>query len=384
MSLRRIIRWLLILVVCGVLSFFVWQRIQPDPVSVRVGTVELGVVERLVANTRAGTVKACREANLSPGIGGQIARLPVKKGERVDVGQLLMELWNRDLAAQAELAQSEAFAAGARANSIALKAGVAKREAERIEKLWKASVVSEELFDQAVTESRVLDAEYAAAQAVEKTSVVKLQVIDAEFERTRLTAPFAGIVAEINGELNEYVTPSPPGIATPPTVILLDTTCFYITAPIDEVDAAAIAVDMVARVTLDAYDERIFQGTVRRIDPYVLDLEKQARTVDVEVEFSTPGETVDFLAGYSSDVEIVVNTRSDALRVPTQAILDGKRVFVFDPVTQLLHERNVEIGISNWDVTEILQGLRRGELVVLSTDRQGLEDSVQAVIEEQK
>ncbi len=384
MSLRRIIRWLLFLVVCGGLTFFVWQRMQPDPVSVRVGKVELGVVERLVANTRAGTVKACREANLSPGIGGQIARLPVKKGDRVHAGQLLLELWNKDLAAQAELAQSEVFAAGARANSIALKAGVARREAERIEKLWKASVVSEELFDQAVTESQVLDAEYIAAQATEKTSVVKLQVIEAEFERTRLTAPFAGIVAEINGELNEYVTPSPPGIATPPTVILLDTTCFYITAPIDEVDAAAIAVDMVARVTLDAYDERIFQGTVRRIDPYVLDLEKQARTVDVEVEFSTPGETVDFLAGYSADVEIVIATRSDALRVPTQSVLDGKRVFVFDSVTQLLQERNVKIGISNWDVTEILQGLRRGELVVLSTDRPGLEDSVQAVIEEQK
>ncbi len=384
MSLRRITRWSLFLVVCVSLGFLVWQRIQPEPVSVRVGMVERGVAERLVANTRAGTVKACREANLSPGIGGQIARLPVKKGERVAAGQLLVELWNRDLAAQAQLTRSEAAAAEARANSIALKAGVAKREAKRIEKLRKASVVSEESLDHAVTESKVLEAEYLAAQAAEKTSMDKLQVIEAEFERTRLVAPFTGIIAEINGELNEYVTPSPPGIATPPTVVLLDTTCFYITAPIDEVDAAAITVDMPVRVSLDAYDERIFQGKVSRIDPYVLDLEKQARTVDVDVQFSTPAETVDFLAGYSADVEIIIETRPDALRVSTQAVLDGKRVFVFDPVTQLLQERKVEVGISNWDVTEILKGLRQGEQVVLSTDRPGIEDKAKAVIEEEK
>jgi len=85
--------------------------------------------------------------------------------------------------------------------------------------------------------------------------------------------------------LNEYVTPSPPGIATPPTVVLLDTSCFYVIAPIDEVDAPAVKINMDARVIMDAFGNKHFPARVRRIDPYVLDLEKQARTVDVEVEF---------------------------------------------------------------------------------------------------
>ena len=57
------------------------------------------------------------------------------------------------------------------------------------------------------------------------------------------------------------------------------------TAPIDEVDAPAVKVNMEARVIMDAFGDRHFPGRVRRIDPYVLDVEKQARTVDVEVDF---------------------------------------------------------------------------------------------------
>ncbi len=384
MSRRHYVRLFLLLLICAGVGFLLWQRLQPEPVPVRVAKVTRGVAERLIANTRAGTVKACREANLSPGIGGQIAYLPVKKGDQVKGGQLLVELWNKDLVARAQLAQSEVAAAKARAKAIALKAGVAKREAKRIEKLKQASIVSEEVFDTAVTESKVLEAEYLAAQAAEKTSLEQLHVIEVEFERTRLIAPFAGIIAEINGELNEYVTPSPPGIPTPPTVILLDTSCFYITAPIDEVDAAAIAVDMDVRVSLDAFGEQIFKGKVSRIDPYVLDVEKQARTVDVDVQFTSSEGNNIFLAGYSADVEIVVETHADTLRVPTQAVLEGKRVFLFNPVSLSLEERKVELGISNWDVTEILQGLRLGDLVVLSTGRPGVKDKTKAEIEEEQ
>ena len=61
-----------------------------------------------------------------------------------------------------------------------------------------------------------------------------------------LTAPFDGVVAEVNAELGEYVTPSPPGIPTPPAVDLIDDRCLYVTAPIDEVDAPEIRTGMPA------------------------------------------------------------------------------------------------------------------------------------------
>ena len=75
----------------------------------------------------------------------------------------------------------------------------------------------------------------------------------AALDKTRLTAPFGGTVAEINGELGEFVTPSPIGVPTPPAVDLIDTTSLYVSAPIDEVDAPDIRADMAAHISLDAF-----------------------------------------------------------------------------------------------------------------------------------
>src|SRR5512140_3935493 len=74
---------------------------------ITVDTVEAarGTVSETVTNTRAGTIKACERARMAPPAAGQIARLPVKKGDRVAKGQVLLELWNDDLRASLDLAQ---------------------------------------------------------------------------------------------------------------------------------------------------------------------------------------------------------------------------------------------------------------------------------------
>lgn len=382
MTPARIVGWFLAIALVFGVGWVVWQRVEPKPIRVLVAKVERARVQRLVANTRAGTVKACRQADLSPGVGGQIATLPVKKGDHVKAGDLLVEVWNKDLSAQVTLVTSEGAAAKARAGALRRQADLSRREANRMVQLRASGAVSIETLDQANTRADIDLAQYNAALADQQVSRDRLALLDAELERTRLLAPFAGIVAEVNGELSEYVTPSPPGIPTPPTVILLDTSCFYVSAPIDEVDAAAITVGMPATITLDAFAARRFSGLVRRIDPYVLDREKQARTVEVEVSFVAPSDTVALLSGYSADVEIVIDSRDNVLSVPTQAVLDGgRRVFVLDESSGRLRDQAITTGIGNWQVTEVVSGLSEGEQVVLSTDRPGVKDNALVEIE---
>jgi HlyD family secretion protein len=377
---RKAFRWILPILIITAIGFAIWHHTRPDPIEVVVRPVQNGQVEKIVANTRAGTVEACRRAKLSPSAGGQIARLPVKKGDHVAAGQLLLELWNEDVKANAALAKSEAAVARSRSIATCLEAEVAQREAKRLLALRKTGAASEEQADRAETEAKALSAGCNAAKATVKTSRAQLGVALANLERTRLIAPFAGVIAEINGELNEYVTPSPVGIATPPAVDLIDTSCFYVKAPIDEVDAAAVQVDLSARITLDAFGDRHFPGRVRRIDDYVLDREKQARTVDVEVEFTRSEDFQRLLAGYSADVEIILDARVDTLRIPTQAILDGRRVFVFLPGKNRLQERSIQVGLSNWEYTEVTAGLQADVLVVINVDRPGISDGAHAVV----
>jgi HlyD family secretion protein len=366
-----------VLISGAIAAWVVWMG-RTTPVEVAVATVERGTVEKTVANTRAGTVKACRRAKLSPSAGGQIARLPVHEGDAVERGTLLLELWNRDLAAQLALTEQEAASAAATARARCIEAEQARREASRQRRLLGRKLVSEEQVDQAVSTADSAEAACEAAQANAAVSRARIAVTEANLDKTRLVAPFDGVIAEINGELNEYVTPSPIGIATPPAIDLIDNRCFYLTAPIDEVDVAGIAVGQTARVTLDAFGDRRFEGRVRRIADYVLDVEKQARTVDVEVEFVDAADIEQLLAGYSADVEIILETHADTLRIPTEAIFDGDKVYVLDESANEAAERTIRLGTSNWDHSEVLEGLSAGEIVVTTVDRDGLADGVKA------
>ena len=381
---RRHIHWILLIIVIAAIAVIVWFFTRTKPVEVVVKPVDRGIVERTVANTRAGTVKACRRAKLSPSVGGQIAKLNIHEGDKVKEGDLLLEIWNQDLVAEVQLAQSQAEADRARAKATCLKAEVSQREANRLVKLYDKKVASEEKTDKAVTDAKALKADCNAAKASVLKSEARIGVVKANLDRTRLIAPFDGVIAEINGELSEFVTPSPIGIPTPPVVDLIDNTCFYITAPIDEVDVPQIAPGMDARVSLDAFGNRRFPGKVRRIAPYVLDREKQARTVDVEVEFTMQENIREMLAGYSADVEIILDVRQNTIRIPTSSVLEGNRVFVYLPGDKVIKAREFKSGISNWNYTEVISGLKLNELVVTNVDTDGMKDNVAAIISKEE
>ena len=380
--MKRFLKWIVIVAIVGIVTALIYIKTRPDPVQVTVKTVEFGTVEQTVANTRSGTVKACRRARLSPSVGGQIDKLPVREGDSVKKGELLLEIWNEDLKAQLMLAESELASAKARKKAARLTADVADREAARLTKLFKRGVASEDQTDKAVSQAKALGADFEAADAAALVAEARVSLAKANLERTSLTAPFDGIIAEINGELKEFVTPSPIGIATLPTIDVIERNCFYVTAPIDEVDASNIEVGMPARIIMDAFRGDQFEGRVRRVSDYVLELEKQARTVDVEVDFVNEEDTKRLLAGYSADVEIILAKREKVLRIPTEAVLDGRLAYVYHTDKGVLEERQISIGISNWMFTEVLSGLSETEQVVINVENPDIEDGATARIAE--
>ena len=367
-------RWLLrtlIVVALAAAAAFAWYATRPAPVAVVLAAAETGRVETTVANTRAGSVSACRRAKLATPLGGRIDKLAVHKGDRVKQGQLLIELWNDDLVARERVSVEQLKTARAHQGEACVLADIAVRAAARTRQLRDKGFVSEENVDRAENEAKAKQAVCESTRMQVQEAEARISASRADTARTVMRAPFEGIVAEVNGEVGEFLTPSPPGIPTLPAIDLIDDSCLYVTAPIDEVDAAQLRVGMAGRITLDAYRGTHFPGKVRRIAPYVLALEKQARTVEVEVEFDAPGEVRHLLVGYSADIEIVVVARDGVLRIATAALMPGNRVMVLSP-EGTLEERRVEAGLSNWELTEIRSGLRQGERVVASLERAGV------------
>jgi HlyD family secretion protein len=148
----------------------------------------------------------------------------------------------------------------------------------------------------------------------------------------------------------------------------------------DEVDSASIRAGQPAKVTVDSHPGREFAGSVSRVAPYVLDLEAQNRTVEIEVELRDVETAATLLPGTSADVEVVLEARDRVLRLPTSALLEGDRVLVTDDGR--LEERSVEIGLKNWDYAEVTAGLETGQRVVVSLDRVEVRAGARVEVEE--
>lgn len=368
-------RWarrLLILAVLGAgLAALLWWAGRPTPVAVQTVQVARGAVDATVSNTRAGTVEACRRTKLSMIGGGRIERLNVKEGDRVKAGQELMRLWQGDLDAEMALAQAQRETATRRQQEVCDLAATAEREAKRQQALADQGFVSTGRLDTVRSEADARAASCRTAQADVAQASARIAVVGTARERGVLVAPFDGTVARIVGEVGEYSTPSPPGVATPPAVDLIDESCLYVKAPMDEVDAPKLDVGQTVRISLDALPGRSFPGTVQRIAPYVSALERQARNVEIEARFDRPEDVGRLLVGYSADVEVLLSSRADVLRLPTAALREGNRVLVIGADDRLV-EKTVQTGLSNWEYTEIVTGLAEGEAVVSTLEREGV------------
>ncbi|HHQ4515656.1 MULTISPECIES: efflux RND transporter periplasmic adaptor subunit [Aeromonas] len=334
-----------------------WWRPQPTPI--RLAEVGRGDVLVTVVNTRAGTIKSCQRAGLSLPGGGVVEQIAVKAGERVAQGDLLLTLWSDDIHADLARARAQQALGKTQREERCSEAAYYEREANRLATLLAKNLTSRTLAEQAQNLADTRRYVCQASRQQERVDEAQVAQVEARLSERRLLAPFAGVVAEVNSKLGEYMTPSPPGVAMPPVIDLIDDRCLYVSAPIDEVDAARLKVGQFARVLLDAMSGRDFAATVTRIAPYVKELEKQARTVEVEAALTALPTDVPLLIGYSADLEVEVTRATNVLRVAASSRADDGSVL------RLEGDKLVRVvprwGVENWNWIEVAEGLAAGD-----------------------
>lgn len=348
----------------------------PDPIQVRVETVERGQVEATITNSRAGTVTARRRARLSPEVGGQVLALPFREGDRVSKGDVVLELHAGTQKANLILRQRELDAARAEENRACVSSERSRREMERVKRLADDQIVSLDLLDAAESAYSAAGASCTAAAAQSARARAAVALSRTELAKTVLRAPFDGVIAELTVEIGEWTTPSPPGMLFPAVLDIIDLSSIYISAPMDEVDSARIRAGQAVRATIDSHRGTEYPARITRVAPYVLDIQEQNRTVEVEAELEDSEFASQLLPGTSADLEVILEVREDVLRIPTAALIQGNRAMVIED--GVLRERQLEVGIRNWNFTEVSSGLAAGEAVVVSLDQAGIEDGASA------
>lgn len=290
------------------------------PTEVTTTQANFDSIEAVITGVTSGTVKAEKSAELAFSAMGRVRELNVTVGEIVKQGDILAQIENQDVKVSVDTAQAEF---------------------ERRVHLQQSGSVAAAELDEA---KRLLDAAKIA------------------LTRTIITAPFNGMIAEVNMEVGQLSQTTAVVPLAPMRIV--DELPRYVRTEIDEVDLPRVKPGQAARIKILAVRRAPFHGTVRKVVPYVSTLKEQDRTV--EVELTVDSSEILLPAGASADVEIITDFHHNVLTVPVRSVLArGYQRYLFINNDGIAEERPVTTGLSNFEKIEILSGLAVNESVII-------------------
>jgi HlyD family secretion protein len=296
-------------------------------------------------------------------------------------GEPLLVRSSGDADARLDVARRTLEAARAASDEACTGASLARRELERSEGLFREGIASDQQVDQLRSRRDAAESTCQAARARIGEAEATLALARVGRRQIELVAPFDGLVADVSTEVGEWITPSPPGLPIPAVIEMFDPSSLFVAAPLDEVEVGKVAVGLPVRITMDACPGKAFSGKLTRIAPIVLDRVEQNRTFEIEVEFDDAAFARTLLPGTSADVEVIREARDGVLRIPSYALVAGKRVLVAREGRLVSTE--VATGLRNWAFVEVRSGLAAGDLVVVSLDRAEVRDGARVAATEE-
>jgi HlyD family secretion protein len=363
------VRWTLVLVaVVAVVVVLRATACRPKGIEVETARAERGVVEDVVTNSEAGTVRARERARLGAEQAGRVRAIPKREGASFETGDVLVELDSDAGRLRRDLARRDLDAARHAAEQARAAAALALRTWERVQPLAEQGLISPGERDAARARHDEAEAARRASESREESAASALGIAEETLRQMRILAPFDGVVSQRFIEVGETVVPGQAAVE------VLNPRRLYVSAPLDEMDIARVQVGLPARVSLDPYPDREWGGTVSRVAPFVNDVVQQNRTLEIEVELALDEGGPLPKAGTSADVEIILDRREGVLRVPTFSVIEGKRVLAIERGRAV--SKDVATGLRNWEWTEIASGLSEGQMVVTSLDVQGVKAGV--------
>lgn len=214
--------------------------------------------------------------------------------------------------------------------------------------------------------------EVTSIQAQIRNARVALELARLALSQATLTAPFAGIIAEVNLKVGE--APAPGRAA----VVLADLSAYYVNVTIDEIDIARVTPGQAVTLTLDALQGTALQGRVETVAPLAT---IQSAVTNYRVRVVLTSQDARVRPGMSATADIVVAAEPQALQVPRRAIRSDRGQFLVDlastpgaceapeaerPQTPALTERVVSVGLGNEQVIQITSGLTEADCVYVS------------------
>jgi len=392
---KRIIIWssiavtLVALIVTGVLiASSVGTKIDPS----KLAKVEKGDLAKSVVAT--GKIEPITKVEIKSKASGIVKKLYVDYGDKVTKGQVLAELDKEEIQARvdqarAQLEGSSASLNGTRADLERAKVDaegpdvpLLKRAYERAQGMAKDGVVSASALDDAEknyemalnkqnvskAQLQVLQAKIGQAQGQVAQDRANLKQLEEELGYTTIESPIDGIVLSRDVEIGDAVS-SILVLGSSSTLVMTlgDTSEVYVKGKVDESDIGKVYLGQAARIKVESFKDKTFTGKVTKISPMGVEKDN-VTTFEVRVSINNPEGVLK--AMMTANAEIILEEHKNVLQIPEGSIIYDKdkkaSVEIPDPKAKEGKKKiAVNIGISNGAKTELLQGLKEGDQVVL-------------------
>ncbi|MCE5185297.1 MAG: efflux RND transporter periplasmic adaptor subunit [Planctomycetaceae bacterium] len=399
--------------------------------TVRLETVAPGEFVEII--NAPGEIRPKSEVDISAKVSARIVELPVKEGDKVKEGDILIRLDSKDLESQLRSAEAsrDAQKAGIEvekarilSQTASLKGTLAtlkqqEQEFERQHTLLVSNDVSQASFDQCQSRLDELKAQYEAAAQTIKAAELNLIVMDHNLKAadarveevqealsyTTISSPIDGVITQLNAEVGEVVMTGT--MNNPGTVILqvADLGVMMLYAELDETNVGQVKIGQKAKIHVPAFWEDEFEGVVQNIAlTYKM---SQTGSKSYKTEILVEGDVSKLVSGLTADVDIETNRFKDVIKVPSQSVL-ARRVDILPleitddspivdknkteiPVVYLFKDGKaiaapVKIGPSDLTHTLIRDGVKEGDSVIVGPYKilEGLQHNAAVVKEEKK
>lgn len=322
---------ILLILVLLVGGFFIFRPQQSNAQRLQFAAVKKQDIASTVSSS--GTLTGKNVSDLKFQSGGRLAYINVKVGDQVFAGQLIAGLDTQDLAISLQQAQ----------NTFVAKDAAAKKIEDDVKNHDK-----DESFAQ--KEDRV------AAQVARDNAYDGVKAAQRAFQDNVIISPISGLITQAD--------PIPGQIVGGSDIIakVVDFSKFRFDTDIDEADISKITVGQKAKISLDAFSDKVFEGTVLEIIPQTKTTSNGATVVTVKIDLGDI--TISPVNGLSGQASIILSEAKNALTIPLEALRDDNTVVTSS--AQGLKSEKVTPGIKSDTDVEIKEGLKEGDRVVLN------------------
>lgn len=392
---KRFWIWLVVtvVVVVGVAGIALTKMVSASSIDPnKIAKVSRGDVARSVVAT--GKIQPITKVEVKSKASGIVEKLFVDINDHVRSGQPLAQLDQQEIVAQVEAQRAQLAAAEAnvgtyeaniaqdKVNAAAPDLPMYKQTLDRNLQMQKAGVVSKQTLDDANRDylAALNKRDAAAAQVgvdIAKLKQAKAQVmqsqaslkqLEEQLSYTTIVAPMDGVILSRDVERGDAVS-SILVLGSTATLVMTegDTTQVYVQGKVDEADIAHVYLNQPARIKVESFRDRVFNGKVTKISP--LGVEKDnVTTFEVRVSIDNPGGLLK--ANMTANAEIMLDEHKGVLTVPENAVIydNQKNATVEVPDKSRKEGKRkipVKVGLSNGSVTEVVSGLKEGDQVVL-------------------